>query len=428
MNRFIRCRHLLFAVATLASAGTVHAVDPSISVDMNLGPDRIIDASSVAWRVSRTVSNSAGSVVGRQVSAPSLSDVMWTQNVDATVPLLWKAMAGGNGTAQDARVDFALPGAGDPTLALVLHRPQVTGLDVSNDVVSASAAYNKFSMTYDYVEHGKSGPIPFRVVYDLSSGYVPNPVKTRAARAFEGQTPAASNDGSTSIYMRLGTAENVIAGDSRAKGYENWIALDSAHMGGSVSVTSATSGGGGQASQPAISEFEWTQPFDGSVPLVLGNLFGGNIGMSATIDFVKDEGAGPVTYMQFVLDDGVNGNGVIFSDLSLSASGSDSPTVTGSMAFSRFSQTVWSFNEDGTRGDSTVFAYDLNTQTSIDRLDSGSANNFGAGNLAGHVPVAAGAVSAPVPEPETWAMMVGGLGLLGGATRIRRVSQRSRAA
>lgn len=432
MNRFRHSRHILFAAAALASAGAAQAADPVISLDMGLGPGQIIDASSFSWGIGRAVSLPVGTSSKREASAPILSDLTWTQNMDPTVPLLWNAMATGK-SANRARMDLVLPAVGkanEPYLSILLGDALVTGVSFGNEGVSGSAAYRTFELDYaPYVPGKTSGEM--KAGYDVGNGRATGPLTTsRAATSFEGLAPAASPGGGTSVYMRLGSGPAAIAGDSQARGYENWIALDSAQMGGGAGVSFSGGGSGAPgASKPSISEFTWSQTFDGSVPVVLAGLFSAPNALTATVEFVKDEGAGPVTYMQLVLED------AIFSGLSMSGSDAALPSVTGTMAFTSFSQTVWSFNEDGTRGESTSFGYDLVTQKTIGRLSAGSAANFGTGDLKGGAlaagsiePPAAGGVSAPVPEPGTWAMMAAGLGLLAGAARRRHATPKPVAA
>jgi hypothetical protein len=73
---------------------------------------------------------------------------------------------------------------------------------------------------------------------------------------------------------------------------------------------------------------------------------------------------------------------------------------------------VWDINPDGTRGRSTSVGYDIAKGKVMPGALADTVAGFGAGNLAGAAPL-------PVPEPQTWLMMLAGLGLLAAAARRR---------
>lgn len=405
---------LTFAVALLA-AGATRAADPGIHVDMQLAGGRLIDAGSLQFGAGVAVNAESGASK-REASPPSLSDIIWTQQLDTTYPLLLnKALSGA--VTSPAKIDLVSLASkgGKPYLSLTADRALLTGLSMSNDSVSGSITFDKLTMTYDPFEFGKTGP-KITTSYDLAKSRVDGP-SGRAPTPGTGSTPAATGGG-TSMYLRLGSGSTAIAGESTAMGYENWIRIDSAQMGVGVAVSAASGGGPRTTSVPSISELTISQPFDATVPVVFADLLRGtNIGQ-ATIEYVTNAGAGPVTFMQLVLDE------VIFSGLSLSTGG-DRPSISESLNFSGFSQTVWNIRDDGTRGGFTSVGYDMTKagpKATAGKL-ADSVSGFG-GGLVGLSSAAAGVEAPlpaplPVPEPQTWLMMLAGIGLLAGAARRR---------
>lgn len=175
-----------------------------------------------------------------------------------------------------------------------------------------------------------------------------------------------------------------------------------------------------------FSELTWTQQFDGALPAILANLAGARELNEAVIEYVQDgaSAAGPVTIVQLRLGE------VLFSSLSLS--GSDSGVgASVSINFLTMEQTTWTPQPKGSI--ETSFGYDLTKQAQIpakvDKTDT-QGNFFGAGLLKGARESSANLppVAAPIPEPQTWAMMLAGLGVLLGAARRRLRRAGSRAA
>lgn len=399
MKHLLLQRTLPALALSVLALGAARAADTGMSLDLQLGSGKVIDMQSLQWGVGVGISGVTAGGGEREIGRPSMSDLVWTQGLDTTVPLLMsKALSGA--ITPLAKIDLkASAGApGDKSfLRLETANSVVTGVSMANDSVSGSMAYNKFTMTYDPQGLGLPGK-EATVIYDLNRNRLVSGPTGRAPVSFEGTTPAS--DG---IYLRLGSGPAAIAGESQAMGYENWIQIDSFQMGVGVAVDFGS--GGLIVSKPSVSELTFTQRFDATVPVVLADLLRGtNIGQ-ATIEYVTTTDAGPVTFMQLALDD------VLFSGLSLSTGG-DIPYVSESLNFTSFSQTVWDINADGTRGKSTSFGYDSRGNVDAGTLAANVAG-FGTGSLAGS------AVS-PVPEPQTWLMMLAGLAVLTGAARRRR--------
>lgn len=366
-----------------------------------------IDLNSVQWGAGVGISSGSGGR-RREASAPSVSEISWSQNLDSSVPPLFGKAFSGTITPT-SKIDLVASGKGKgtPYLSLETEKVAITGVSLSNDSVSASQGYAKFTMTYDPTGLGDSGQV-VSTTYDVLRNETEGPTH-RAAEKFTGTVPAAG--AGTSMYLRLGSGAAAIAGDSRAAGYENWIKIDSAQMGVGLGYNPAT----GETGQPSLSELVFTQSFDATVPVVFADLLRGtNIGQ-ATIEYVRGGPAGPVTFMQLALDD------VMISGLSLS-SGGDLPSVSESLNFTGFSQTFWSIQPDGTRGKAISTGYDVvKGAATTGRLASNVAD-FGAGNLSPLLAAAGGSEplpAAPIPEPQTWLMMLAGIGLLAGAARRR---------
>lgn len=398
-----------FAVGLLA-AGTAQAAIAAISVDMQLGPTRPIAAESIQFGAGVAISNAGGR---REVGIPNVSEILWTQRANTTYPLLLRNTLNGTIT-ESAKIALTQPGFNKPYLTLSAGRAGLTGLSLASDSVAASIAFDTIKMEYDPAGVGKVGSSGF-TTYDLDkdltttnpgSGYDLVPVAT----------PASASNGDTVMYMRLGSGSKAIQGESTAIGYEQWTRIDHAQMG--VGMTFNGAGTGAKvAGTPSISELTFGQQFDSTITYAFAALLQRvDIGQ-VTIEYVTDRGAGPVTFMQLALDN------VMLSGLSLS-SGGELPSITGSLNFTGFSQTVWDIGADGTRRGSTSVGFDLMKPEKEATSGSLAADvaGFGTGNLSG-APAAAGGGSgpgpAPVPEPGTWMMMFAGLGVLALAARRR---------
>lgn len=177
-----------------------------------------------------------------------------------------------------------------------------------------------------------------------------------------------------------------IAGESKAYGYENWIDLHGVNW---------SFAPGTRAVRPG--PFEWVQGIDRSLPALFAQAASRGVLPLATIETVHDGALGPVTFMQLTLES------PIIRTLSLNGT-----EVSQTLEYHRGGQTVWQLNEDGTRGRASSFTFDASTGTITER--AGGAPRlvgFGVGNLA------------PVPEPQTWALMLSGVAMLWVATRRR---------
>ena len=348
-----------------------------------------IDATSFQWGVA--VGIARPSTGAPQISMPSLSDITWTQALDTSYTRLQTALfTGGYYTSTVSFVDGRPNLSAGTYLSMRTDTSAISSLSISSGgdrpTISASEAFRSFNLTY---HDPAAGAVD--VFWNSENNLASGPT-SRAARVL-----AAGRGAASGLYLRLGARSDAIVGDSTDRGYENWIKLNSFQMGVGVGLT-PNSSGGFQQSTPSVSELTVTQAFDGAVPVILGNLLRGRSIGQATLEYVQGSAAGSVTAMQLELDD------VIFSGLSLS-SGGELPSVSESLNFSGFTQTTWNINNDGTRGAADVFSYDLvRKAVRGNPAPAASIAGFGAGMLA--------PIQAPIPEPQTWALMAGGIAML----------------
>jgi type VI protein secretion system component Hcp len=293
-------------------------------------------------------------------------------------------------------------------------------------VVSASQTFRKIDLSYKAQD-----PVSGRLVkggevsYDAATAKPTNAVLARTDNA---QGNFSSGEGS-GLYLRLGSGDNRIVGDSTHKGYEDWIKIDSFQMGMGIGATpQAGAAGGFNLSKPSMSEVTLSHAFDGAALTILGNTLVGTQGLQATLELVERGAKGPVTTMQLDLDD------VLFSGISFGSSGG-LPNVSESLNFSGYTQRIWDIDpRTGLRSDkASVFSYDMVTGKVRDTAPAAFKGDgfFGQGNLNG-LNTAASEIQlppdgglAPVPEPSTYAMLLLGLGGLGVVARRR--AQRGRA-
>lgn len=417
--RMITSPHQLLA----AAAATLVLATPARAATDLILKDPILPGSSTALRsLSWGITNSGSTHLGSGAGAgkASVQDISWTQALDASEPALIGALL--TGTKSTAEFDFVAAGhtsQSNPTpyLSLTTGKTQITGVAFDANGVTASAGFSDITLAYTSLDRA-GRPLPkVSTTFNVATNTVTGALSRSPTQSLKGTAPAAVS-GSTSVYLRLGgTSGSVIAGDSRAAGYENWIQLDSAQL----SLSSSFSlGPGAGVGKPTVSDLSWTQQLDGTLPAVLANLAGGRHLTDATLEYVSYGALGPVTFMQLSMHD------VMFSALSLSSNGSTSQ-VSESINFGSMSQTAWTINANGTRGTASSFGYDLvRNKVTAGTLLAANVSGFGKGNLAPTLASAAAAsgqllpVVAAVPEPETYAMLLAGLGLVGAIARRRQ--------
>lgn len=361
-----------------------------------------IDVGSLSWGVSVAIARQSGSppVVGK----PSVQDLAWMQGLDQSVPPLFSSTTGGL-QQTSARFEVVKPGTPKqaPYLTLTAEQASISSMSFGgssgdDSYIAASLSPSAVTLRYDPGALGGSGPMQ-ATRYDLLKDTTTGP---SARPPVDGRGTAPARAG---LYLRLGNGASAIAGDSRAIGYENWINIGSFSMGTSNAV-----GLGGQViSKPSVSELSWSQLLDASAPAVLFNLLKGQAIGQATIEQVAlDQNGRPVTVMQQALND------VLFSSFSLSTDDASSVYFAGSMNFTSFTQTLWPTLADGSRGEPFSFGFDVVTGKAIPGTLAGNVDGFGNGNLDG--------TAAPIPEPQTWALMLAGIAGLMSLARRRRAA------
>lgn len=352
-----------------------------------------IEAYSFQFGVGAGISSVPGG--RREASKPNFSEITWTQGLDTSVPQLLGQSLKSNPVMASAQIDQVLPvsaASNQPNLRYTLGNAVLTGVNLANTSVSASLGYQNFTLDYD---RNDKSPERTTFSYDLVRRAVTEGKVSRSAKAVT--SDAATAEG---IYLRLGSGSQAIAGDHMSKGYENWIGLDAYQFGVGLAFNPAT----GMFSRPSVSELTFVQGPDSSVPYALAALASGsNIGQ-ATIEYVRHTSNGPVTFMQLVLDD------VLLSGLTLS-SGGGTPSVSESINFGKFMQTVWEVDSAGQRSNARTVAYDLGLGRPIPGFQVLSTPNFGPGNLVAAAP-GPSPLPSPVPEPASAVLMLAGVALL----------------
>jgi type VI secretion system secreted protein Hcp len=140
------------------------------------GHEGWIELNSFEWRVSRTISSPTGSSSGREVSAPSISEIVVTKPTDiATVALLREALAG---EGQDVSIDFCTTDQGTVTvyLSYTLNNTLISGNAISSggNLPEESILLNFTKIQCRDLLPGAQNPdgSPASVGYDLATGKV----------------------------------------------------------------------------------------------------------------------------------------------------------------------------------------------------------------------------------------------------------------
>ncbi|MBK8019224.1 MAG: type VI secretion system tube protein Hcp [Betaproteobacteria bacterium] len=373
----------LFLVLTHAGA---EATPAGIEIDLRPGIPNAVPAASLAW-------GAKASLLAHGETRVTLEPIRWTQSIDTSVPRYWDSLVEGTVLTPRGSLSLLDPdhAGSNPYFSLAPANVAIAKLDQSADTASVAAHYSSIDIVYDPAARGLSGT-PVVQSFDVTTGRSDDLLRS-SAETFSGTRAAADPGGTTRIYMRLDRGdEYYVSGESVAAGYENWIELDSADM--ALGPLSGTLG--------EVENLRWTQQFDGSVPFMLNRLLTGERARGV-VEFVKDAGAGPLTFMQLILDE------THIVALAIEAAGSELATVSGTLEFLRYQRTTWAINEDGTRGAAFSVGVDLSTSKLIDKnLPITDVAVFGHGNLA-----------PAVPEPASWMLLCAGLAALLLAARHR---------
>jgi type VI secretion system secreted protein Hcp len=195
-----------------------------------------------------------------------------------------------------------------------------------------------------------------------------------------------------------------ITGGSVDKTHKGAIDIDSFAWG--LSVATATSGGGGAGGKPVFSDFSWAQSgADISFPSLFVTAAQGKHIASAVLDLVQT-GESPFSYLTMTFTD------VTLTSLAVAGSSGSVPWVDGSFSYAKVELKVTPQKPDGKAGTPVIGTWDVKKNTG-NLFDGSPLPLMQIANLSAPVPAQA------VPEPETYAMLLAGLGLVGFAVRRR---------
>jgi type VI secretion system secreted protein Hcp len=156
------------------------------------------------------------------------------------------------------------------------------------------------------------------------------------------------------IYMKY-TSPNIDGGVTTT-GYTKQIELNSFQFGVGRGVGSPTgSSSNREASTPSVSEVTVSKVLDEATGNLIKEAYSGAGKATAVISFVRTDGGGGVTYLEYTLSN------VMLSGYSIS-SGGDKPVESISLNFTKIETKITPQNEDGTAGTAFPVTYDLAAQ------------------------------------------------------------------
>lgn len=208
--------------------------------------------------------------------------------------------------------------------------------------------------------------------------------------------PANAAAGGTDYFLKF----DGIKGGSTDQKHRDWSDIYSFNWG----VTATPAIGGGGAARVEFSDFSWNQGLDRSYTPLFKNISTGKHIKNAVIDFTTF-GKAPIVYFKMTFDD------VVLSSLNLAGSAGSDPSFAGSFSYNKITLDYWEQNPDGSQGAKSTASYNLRTR-------EGSAAAVSAVFAQGLM----GPQVAAVPEPETYAMLLAGLGVIGFAAKRRRAA------
>ncbi len=373
-----------------------------------------IEVSAPHFAVSAETSYLKGT--GASIGKPIPTALSWTQSMDSSVPALANQMTAGKalGTAKFEFMRQTSPAGSripSPYMTITAKDALLTDLSYAftpDEVpqVDASTVYKSIELAYQPDSAGGKPGGTITTNWDVVTGKV-----TTLGTAITTLPGTGSPSHGSGLFLRFASSPtSAIAGESKILGYENWIQVNDAAWGMSAE-SSWLKGGGASVGKAMPDTFSWTQAMDQSVPFTLAAIASGKPLPTATLEYVVNGGSGPVTLMQMVME------APFLTELDL-AEGS----VSQSMVFRSINQTVWTLDKDGKAGTPTSFKWNF-SNSKTQGLESPEVKSFGSGGLGGALAAAsveAPLPAAPIPEPGTWAMMLGGLAVLGGVAHWRR--------
>lgn len=192
-----------------------------------------------------------------------------------------------------------------------------------------------------------------------------------------------------------------IDGSSVVRGHEKAIEFDSFNWGISMTPPSVGAGGG----KPVFSDFSWTQDLDSSVGGLTSALWDGKTIKTAVVDFTTLIGEQQQTYFRMSFDN------AFLTGIDLSGSNGSLVGLAGSFAYDKVTLDYWTQDKSGKLIKSPSVSYNLKTgEGSVSAVAAAFAQGL------------AGPQVAVVPEPESYAMFLAGLGILAAVARRRQAS------
>lgn len=203
-----------------------------------------------------------------------------------------------------------------------------------------------------------------------------------------------------------------ITGGSLHKAHKKAIEIASFSWGLSLDTATSTGTGGAGAGKLVFSDFSWSQPgSDISFPSLFADAASGKHIPRAVLDLVQTGGKAPFTYLTMTFTD------VVLTSLQVAGTSGSVPVVDGRFSYGMVELKVTPQNPDGSAGKPVIAAWDI----------AANAEALAASPLVlmQIADMSAPVLAMPVPEAETYAMMLAGLGLVGFAAMRRRAALKS---
>lgn len=406
----IPLRPLAAAVLALSVSTLAHAAEDWFLKSPDFRGDALVKGregqvalNSFQWSVTADTSWVKGS--GAAVGKATPGAVSWNQGWDSSISTIYTDMFGGKSVSTATIEMVPNSGASKPVAGFSTKMDNVLVTEVSKNLSSGytvSSVAKTMQFTYNPAAWGDKGS-EIKLNWDIAT-HSSNTVGPIEAKAVPGTHGAATGDGVTA-YLRLGSS----AGSSTAIGYENWTEVSALNW-DVTALSSWIKGGGASVGMPDPGVLSWSQSLDAGLLYNLSNIFRGTSVPTMVIEYVSNSSSGPVTFMQDVFTN------VYFREVSI-----DGLNVTNEVVFDTAAETIWGVDKDGKRGNVlSSIKWDIrggkvDTKGSPVTTD---ITNFGAGQLTGELvalpstgaPPVGAPPPLPVPEPQSWLLMLcGGL-------------------